>query len=272
MLRAADKTEYWTLLTCLRGLLTGIVILSLQTNAAAAKDGGDSDNMFGVISGYFGSSKPTNDDKACDRVFYSSTCNRWMQAYAKNDTAAAQSAWNQMLTDLRGCQSIDHLLDKLNTQVNFAIPEDAPEGSRLTKIPLYRNFVAFTEKSVGPDHRFVLNALFPLADALEQHKEYKAAFDCRTRIVLIMEKIQPPRPCDLSKELGYSCFDLCRVKQFKEAEPLVQRAIAIAEAQHCTNDLPSYVRLYGQLLAATNRKAERDQLFAKYGSTLQQTK
>jgi len=272
MLTGAAKTEYSTLLVRLRGLLTGVVILSLQAAGAKTIDDSKSDNMFGVISGYYGSSAPNNDDKLCDRVFYSRTCNRWMQAYAKNDTAAAQSAWNQILTDLRTCQTIGPFVDKLYTQVNFAIPEDAPDASRFTKVPVYRAFAAFTEKSVGPKHRFMLDALTPLANGLEEHKEYKAASDCRKRAILVLEKIQPPRPCDLGKALGFCCFDLCQLKQYKEGEPLLKRAITIAERQHCNYDLPGYVRLYGQLLAATNRKADRDQLFAKYASTLQPTK
>jgi hypothetical protein len=115
----------------------------------------------------------------------------------------------------------------------------------------------------------MLDALEPLAWDLENGKEYKAALDCRKKVLLLLDKIQPPRPFQQSTALGEGARDMCHLNQYQEAEVWLKRAIAIGEAHHYKRQLQTYVQLYGQMLVAANRKDERDRLFAKYHAALQ---
>jgi hypothetical protein len=104
-----------------RALLAVIAVLSLAAGATEAQDNAGAKTMLDIL-GSDDSANSTENEKACDRAFYSSACDRWVHAYIKNDFATAQAAWTELLTEMKNCRSIDPYVDQLYDRIRFASP------------------------------------------------------------------------------------------------------------------------------------------------------
>lgn len=209
----------------------------------------------------------SKDTQQCEKMSYSALCDQWIKAYLHGKPGQSDLIWVQILKKMEGVDSIYILVLRLHYRLNFDAPDSA---TKCNIIPYCNSLAAATESCHGKYDSFLWDILGFESDNLEKRLDYKAVVPLRQRILSIARKMYGAE----SERYGYPALDLiyayCKTKQYEQAERLCKEILAVAERHHYKNTLADIVRLYGQVLAAENRRDEAHALRVKYSKVLKE--
>ncbi len=211
----------------------------------------------------------SKDAVACEKALYSKTSDQWLKAYMQGQNNEADLLWKKILVQVKDCESIDVLIDKLYYRVRF-LPDESEEASaRMAMVPFYTSLLNATEKAVGKDHRFCVQLIGYIAGHYEDIKNFKEAIVWRDKQLKVSQRVSGSKSHTVAHILFSEGRDYCSLRDYKNAEPLLLKSIAIAEKNRYPFILKNSLFAYGQLLCATNRKPQALALQAKYRGLLE---
>lgn len=197
------------------------------------------------------------DTLMCENVFFSGLCDQWLKAYEAGKAADAEKIWAKILAKIKTSDSCYILVKKMHQRLETDAPENVSNNSKYGILQYSTAILQATEKSLGPDHRFVSDIIAFMATHYDSIKDYKTALPLRQREMEISIKSTGPESEMSAFSIMDMAYEMAELGRYQEGHELVTRVLKFARAHKYQRVLPLAVKLDAQLSAAMQRKGER---------------
>jgi len=229
-------------------------ILSLQGSDAR---GGDEDAAIFGLADQVAQGDNHRDTVICETVFYSGLCDQWLAAYEAGKIVDADKVWAKILAKIQTSESSYLLLKKLHQRLESDAPEVVSNNSKYGILQYSNTILKATEKTLGPNHRFIADILAFMTTHYDSIKDYKTALPLRQREMDISIKSSGPESEMSAFSILDMAYELAELGRYQEAQALVTRVLKFSRVHKYERVLPLAIRLDSQLKTTMQGKRQR---------------
>lgn len=238
------------------------ISVAATTEACASDKGSEVFNLLAGADKY----RLSHDAVICEKAFFSKLGDLWINAYIQGRTSEADQLWHKLLVQVKDCESIGVLIDKLYYRLRFLPDEKTDDSEKMAMVPFYLNLLKSTEKAVGKEHRFCAELCGYLSSHGETTKDFKLAIKWRQKQLDVLKKVSRSSSWNVANTLFHLGYDYYMQHDYRSSEPLLLKSINIADKNRYQVILKQSVTQYCKLLRSTDRKSQALVLQAKYRS------
>jgi len=208
---------------------------------------------------------PEDDVRARD-VMTSDLADKFVKAYLTRKTVESDRIWAVMLKKLGDVKSCSALSSDLYGRIQMDAPDDATLNSVYSRHSFFSYMVTATEKAVGKDHRFMVDAYSQSARTYEGARNWKDAIPLRIKRTQLCEKLfgYEAEPT-LNSRLDV-IRDQMKMQQYANVEPRLKTIIEQCKKHKYGGTGERAAKQYLLFLTLNNRKADYDKFTAEYQS------